>query len=167
MRKTLTVLATTGLVTAVLATAPQADARGDGWEKVPDSPPYTTHDCGTTITITTTQNNEWSRTTTDADGTLLVQTTGANKALVTTTDGRSARLNASGPSWQSLDQAGVYTYDGRGLNLFTLSQGAAQDLGLPKDAVTSGPVTISVNADGTLTLVRGPAHVRDVCSLLH
>jgi hypothetical protein len=167
MRRSGAALAATALAGAVIAgTASQADARGDGWEKVPDAPPYVTQDCGTTITVTTTMNKEWSRTTTDAQGNITVQTTGANKALVTTEDGRSATLNASGPSWQSLDTAGVFVYDARGLNLFTLSPEAAATLGLPQDAVMAGPVTVRVDADGTLTLVQAPAHVWDVCDLL-
>jgi hypothetical protein len=166
MRKTAPALAATVLIATAFATASSASARGDGWEPVPPAPPYTTHDCGTTITITTTQNNEWSRTTTKPDGTITVQTTGVNKALVTTTDGRTAKINASGPSWQSLDEAGTYTYAGKGLNLFTLDAASARQLGLPRDAVLSGPVTVVVGADGSLTLAQAPAHVRDVCDLL-
>jgi hypothetical protein len=167
MRRAPAALATTALAAAVLtATATQADARGDGWEKVPDAPPYTTTDCGTTITVTTTVNKEWSRTTTDAAGDLVIQTTGTNKALVTTQDGRSARINASGPSWQTLSTEGTYTYAGKGLNLFTLSPEAAVELGLPQDALLSGPVTVRVNSDGSLTLVQAPAHIRNVCDLL-
>jgi hypothetical protein len=167
MRTAGAVLATTALAAAVLtATATQAQARGDGWEKVPDAPPYTTTDCGTTITVITTVNKEWSRTTTDAAGNLVIQTTGTNKALVTTKDGRSARVNASGPSWQTLSTEGTYTYAGKGLNLFTLSPEDAMTLGLPQDALLSGPVTVRVGADGSLTLVQAPAHVRNVCDLL-
>ena len=95
-----------------------------------------------------------------------IQNTGAYKVLITATDGRSVLVNASGPSFSTLDAAGIFTYDARGLTILGLDPESAEELGLPLNAVLSGPFTVRVNADGTQTLVRAPAHIRDVCELL-
>ncbi len=168
MRKARTALATAALATAMLsAAAIPAQARGDGWEKLPSADPYTSVNCGTTLTVTEVVNREWQRITTDANGTVHIKITGAYKVLITTEDGRSALVNASGPAFHTLDAAGVFTFNARGLTILGgLDPEAAQDLGLPLDAVLSGPFTVRVNADGTLTLVRAPAHIRNVCDLL-
>jgi hypothetical protein len=167
MRKTRVAVVTAALATAMLsaATTP-AQARGDGWEKVPSADPYTSVNCGTTLTVAEVVNREWQRITTDANGTMHIQVTGAYKLLITTEDGRSVLVNASGPGFHTLDAAGVFTFDARGLTILGLDPEAAQDLGLPLDAVLSGPFTVRVDADGTSTLVRAPAHIRDVCDLL-
>ncbi len=167
MRKARAALTSAALATAMLsaATAP-AQARGDGWEKVPSADPYTSVNCGTTLIVTEVVNREWQRITTDANGTTHIQRTGAYKVLITTEDGRSVLVNASGPGFHTLDAAGVFTFDARGLTILGLDPEAAQDLGLPLDAVLSGPFTVRVNADGTLTLVRAPAHIRSVCDIL-
>lgn len=167
MRKTRAALAIAALATAMLSAATtSAQARGDGWEKISDADPYTSHDCGTTLTFTQVVNREWQRITTDADGTMHIQITGAYKWRVTTKDGRTAMINASGPSFSTLTDAGVYTFDARGLNSLTLHPHAQRILGLPQDAVVAGPVTIRVGADGSLTLLQAPAHVWSVCDFL-
>lgn len=166
MRKTRAALAIAALATATLGATTPAQARGDGWEKVPDADPYTSVNCGTTLTFTEVVNREWRRITTDADGTMHIQVTGAYKMRVTTKDGRTAMINASGPGFSTLTDAGVYTFDARGRNSLTLDRYAQRVLGLPQDALVAGPVTIRVGADGSLTLVRAPAHVWSVCDLL-
>jgi hypothetical protein len=163
MKAALTAAATTILLAA---TAGTAQARGDGWEKVAPADPYTSVDCGTTLTVTEVVNREWQRVTTDADGITHIQVTGAYKVLITTEDGRSALVNASGPGFHSLDAAGVFTFDARGLTILGLTPEQAQQLGLPLDAVLSGPFTVRSDPDGTLTLLRAPSHVRSVCGLL-
>jgi hypothetical protein len=168
MRHVRAALAATALaVTGVLGTALQADARGDGWEKVPDSEPYVTQDCGTTLTFTETVNKEWQRVTMDEDGTFHIQVSGAYKLTVTTEDGRSAMLNASGPGFHTALPDGTYIFNARGLNWFSLTPEEAAELGLPEDAILSGPITVRVNPDGSLTLVQAPSHIRTVCDLLH
>jgi hypothetical protein len=159
-------MAIAALVAATLGTTGPAQARGDTWVKVPDAGPYTIRDCGTRVTVTEVVNREYQRVTTDADGTTHFQVRGAYKLRVTTTDGRTALINASGPGFHTLTEAGVYTFDGRGLNIFNLDRMAQEALDLPALSVLSGPITVRVDTDGSLTLVRAPAHVRNVCDLL-
>jgi hypothetical protein len=166
MRKARAALAIAALVAAALSTTGTAQARGDKWVKVPDAGPYTIRDCGTRVTVTEVVNREYQRVTTDADGTTHIQVRGAYKLRVTTKDGRTALINASGPGFHTLTEAGVYTFDGRGLNIFNLDRMAQEALNLPALSVLSGPITVRVATDGSLTLVRAPAHVRDVCDLL-
>lgn len=166
MRKARAALAIAALIAATLSTTGPAQARGDKWEKVPDAGPYTIRDCGTKVTVTEIVNREYQRVTTDADGTMHFQVRGAYKLRVTTADGRTAMINASGPGFHTFTEAGVYTFDARGLNIFNLDRMAQRALNLPALSVLSGPITVRVSVDGALTLVRAPAHVRNVCDLL-
>jgi len=166
MRKTRAALAIAALATATLGTTTPAQARGDGWEKVPDRGAFTVRACGTALRLTEVVNREYQRTTTtDADGTMHFQITGAYKVRVTAKDGRSALINASGPGFPTLTEAGVYTFDARGLNIVYLNRMDRRALGLPALSVTSGPLTIRYKR-GSVTLLRAPAHVRNVCDLL-
>jgi hypothetical protein len=165
VNKTVAALAATVAVAATTGAGP-AQAHSNDWEKVPDAGPYTIRDCGTKVTVTETANREYQRVTTDANGTTHYQVRGAYKLLVTTTDGRTARVNASGPGFHSLTEAGVYTFNARGNTIITLDRASQRQLDLPALSLLSGPLTIRVDLDGSLTLVRAPSHVRDVCDLL-
>ncbi len=167
-RAVTSVIAAAGLLAASVGTV-SAAGRGGDWEKVPASDPFTLHVCGTQVTFTELMNKEYIRTTTDDRGIIHEQITGAYKVKATTSDGREATIQASGPSHErTYDPASqVFIFGATGLNFIYLTPAQAAEMGMPIVSRTSGPIKLRVNPDGTIEMLKRPAHVVSLCQLLH
>ena len=159
MRKTL-VATCTLILLAIPAGA--AWARGDGWQKLNNQPVDAS--CGsTTVHVTFPVDNEYFRTLTLRDGTVELQTTGRLVTNFATDSGASVSFNTSGPSKFFIYPNGDAEFRGTGL---TSGPGFLLPSGSPDIFVSSGPLDDIFHPDGSITYVRAPHHVTDVCAAL-
>ena len=158
-------------VTAVALPATAASARGDGWQPVTGLPDGATVHCGATpVTLTIPENKEYVRTLDgDSPGIDHVdQFTGSLHVRFTTGSGQSVTLSAGGP--------GLTIYYGTNGDVETHSEGwynfafdtvrQAQELGVPQIFSTTGLIDYITHRDGSITPVKVPNHVVDICAEL-
>lgn len=161
MRRSLIVASVLALMVGMSAAS--AWARGDGWEKVNNQP--SDAPCGsTTVHVTFPVDEEYARSITLSDGTEEIQVTGRLITKFTTDDGTSVSFNTSGPQKFFFYTNGDFELRDMGLSGgpgFILSPS-----GEPLIFRSSGLLDIIFHPDGTITYVRTPHHVIDVCAAL-
>jgi hypothetical protein len=157
-------------VAAIALPATAASARGDGWLPVTGLPDGATVFCGSTpVTLNFPVNREYVRTVNvdSPDIDHVDQFTGSLWVTFTTTTGRSITLNASGPGEVTTYTNGDVETHSEGWFNFAFSQTQAQQLGLPQIVSTTGVMDYVFHpGDDSVTPVRIPTHVVDVCAQL-
>ena len=163
-----------GVTLALLAPAGAASARGAGagWRPVTGLPDGAQVSCGAnTVTLTFPENREYVRTL-DGDGVTVDHTdqfTGSLSVRYTTADGKAITLSAGGPGTVTYYLNGDVETRSEGWYNFGFPDLAhAAELGVPQIFSTTGLIDFITHpdADQTITPIRVPAHVIDVCAEL-
>jgi hypothetical protein len=146
----------------VLVPAGSAWARGGGWEKVNNQP--VDANCGsTTVHVTFPVDQEYTRTFTLPDGTVEQDIIGRLITNFATDAGASVSYNTSGPAHLLTYENGdfeVRQYGALGDPGFFLPPGG------PDIFVASGFLDDILHPDGSITYLRTPHHITDVCAAL-
>lgn len=167
--------AVAGCALVLVVAAPSSAAPKGDWQPVEDTPPTVVSACGTTLTIDEAVSRQRVRVTGTADG-ALIEVRGFLSVSVTAADGRSAVVNASGPTTVTATSSSNLI-ELTGLNFIAggtpVQAAAIEAAGLPAVSATSGPITLVETLDpvtGTpvsARVERVPPTVVDVCTLLH
>jgi hypothetical protein len=162
--------AAVGMLAAGAASPALADGRGGGWQFLPLAPTFTVDPvfCGFQIQGTTLDNMGFVKELKTADGTTAFLTTGADKVSLTNpANGTTITANISGPFKTIVFPDGSVTFAGTGHQFNMLAPADAARFGLPGFFVSSGGLTLSVAADGTITSLTMHGNVLvDVCAAL-
>jgi hypothetical protein len=145
----------------ILPTA--AWARGDGWELVelPGNGHLLEH-CGSMpVDVTWPVNKEYQRTVLRPNGTIVTQFTGHLVVRFAAPSGVARTFNISGPGKIIDYMNGELEVEFNGL-----SGGPPLVSGMPDLVWTAGRAHIIYHADGTVTVIRLPHRVVDVCEAL-
>jgi hypothetical protein len=161
-------LTTAAAVTAaVLLPVGAASARGGGW--VPwQAPTGIVSYCGDTpVHVTFPTNKEFVRDLPLQPGTTSIQEfTGIIFVRYTTDSGATVLQNAGGPGTSITYTNGDIETRSRGHYNFGITPEQAAELGVPQIFTTTGPIDYLTHPDGSMTPVRIPNHVIDVCAAL-
>ena len=160
-------LAAAALTGLRLLPASAASARGGGW--VPwQAPTGVTGTCGDTpVNVTFPVNREYLRELPLEPGTKDIQEfTGALFVRFTTDSGASVLVNASGPGVVTTYSNDDQEIRSRGHFNVALTAEQAAQLGVPEIFTTSGPIDFIAHPDGSMTPIRIPNEVSDVCASL-
>jgi hypothetical protein len=158
VRKYLIVVLT---LAVVLVPAGAAWARGGEWQKV-NNPPAEGACGSTTVHVTYPIDEEYYRLITLPDGTVEQQITGRLVANFATDAGASLYLNSSGPGKLFFFTNGDVEY--RGTGLFS-GPGFFVPSG-PEILWSAGLIDVLFHSDGSITYIRTPHHITDVCAAL-
>jgi hypothetical protein len=109
---------------------------------------------------------EFQRFTTQPDGTVVQQITGTDRTRFTTDSGASITVNISGPAKNILYPNGDVETVSMGRYGNGLSEEQAAQLGTPQIFTSSGLIDYLTHADGSITPVRVPNTVTDICAAL-
>jgi len=158
-----------GMFTGVLTASPALAGRGHKWELLQPSP-FTVPQsfCGFKIRVTFAVAKEYAKLLKASDGSVITLVTGSLRSTYTNlSTGKAITENVSGPGKLTTHADGSATITAKGHNEDFLTPAQAQQFGLPTVAVTAGPLTSVIAADGTETSVTLRGHVLvDVCAAL-
>ena len=157
------------LCTAALTASPALAGRGHKWQLVP-ARPFTldARYCGFKVGVTLPVHKEYTKILKAADGSITTLTTGALTATFTNLrTGTAITENLSGPGKVTTAPDGSATITEKGHNGLFFLPADAHRFGLPTLAVTTGPVTETVAANGAITSVSRRGHILvDICAAL-
>lgn len=142
-----------------------ASARGGGW--VPwQAPEGITSFCGdTALHVTFPVNQEYQRQLPLRPGTTDIEEfTGLLRVRYTTDSGRSVLVNAGGPGVTTTYVNGDQEIRSRGHYNFGVTPEQAAQLGVPEVFTTTGLIDYIAHRDGSMTPIRIPHDVIDVCA---
>src|SRR5712692_3874377 len=149
----------------VAAQAGTALARGDGWQPLPPPPPLDIQ-CGTTpVHVTFPVDRQYVRYLPQHDGSTIQQISGFVAVNFATDAGASVTLNLSGPNKNVIYPNGDFELQGTGLQGGIWSPDQAASLGMPENWTSSGLIDVIIHPDGSVTGVRIPHNVTDICAL--
>ena len=173
MRRRLGVIVALGALLCVLGgvvtASPAVAGRGPKWESLP-ARPFTvpTSFCGFKIGVTFPVDKEYAKLLKAADGSMITLVTGSLRFTFTNVStGKAVTENESGPGKVTTHADGSVSVREQGHTPIILVPADAKRFGLPTVGVTTGALTFSVAADGSITSVSLRGHVLvNVCAAL-
>ena len=111
-------------------------------------------------------NREWIRFIEQPDGSVVLQVTGYITQTFSTDDGASVTVNVSGPGKPIQYPNNDFELRAWGLSSLILTEEQAAELGTPQIALVKGPLDVIFHEDGSVTPIRIPNVINDLCAEL-
>ena len=157
------------MFSGVLTASPALAGRGPKWQP-PGGPPFTLPAlfCGFKIRGTSVASKGYSKILKSSDGSMTTLFTGTLKLTFTNPrNGKAITENVGGPAKVTTHPDGSLTLALKGHTGVFLAPADAKRFGLPGASVTTGAITESVAADGTITSLTLKGHLAvNVCAAL-